>query len=193
MQTPWMPRVDPDGMVRQAHTCAQVSASQDICQVSQLVVQAHLGEASSARSTGTRAFLPGLFGPGPPNQGHGGRPRDTTPWRLGAVCQSSQSPKPLQIPPRPKNSTRAGTKSPLIFAGSYVRTSVCVPAHGRTQQSARPRRLCRDPPPTLRKFRERVSRPRCSLGCVKKSPMGKRKEVPRCRPMQNPWKTRPST
>ena len=100
------------------------------------------------------------------------------PWRLGLVCQSGQSPEPVQVPPRPEDrpgtSRKQGEKR-ASFEGAPPWKAmparpggrVCVCIHLRAQA----RRQSRGPPPGSEKFWGILPRPRCSLVCEKKSPM----------------------
>lgn len=171
MQTPWMPRADPEGMVRQAQARTQAAKGQR--SLPRLVFQAHLGQTASARPAGTGTLLSGVRRTGLPHTGHCGGPCSTAQGQLESLRQPRQPPELVQVPSRPENSTGTGPKSRLIFAGSYVRTSVCAPAHGRRLRHTRPRRLRRNPPPTPKKFWAEGFPTAAGLVCEKNSPIRK--------------------
>lgn len=94
-----MPGTDSGRVVPQASARPPTEPERGQRGLSQLVFQGRLDPGTAPGTTAAGTFLPGLCGQGVAHPCHGGGPCYPLPWRLGLVCQSGQSPEPVQVPP----------------------------------------------------------------------------------------------
>lgn len=113
-----MPGTDSGRVVPQASACPPTEPERGQRGLSQLVFQGRLDPGTAPSTTAAGTFLPGLCGQGVAHPCHGGGPCYPLPWRLGLVCQSGQSPEPVQVPPRPEDrpgtSRKQGKREPAL-------------------------------------------------------------------------------
>lgn len=171
-----LPGADPGWLVREAQAGAQAAAPQDQRDLSRLVLEAHLDQASPAGPAGSGAILPGLRRQGDSDQGGCGGPRGSISWGLGSVRQPIQPPEPVQVPPRPEDGPGAGGRAQKSGsnltanpAGSYVRAADARACLSADAQAGAQGGEAADLPPTPKKFWAEARRPRCSLVCDKNS------------------------
>ena len=146
-----MSGVVPRRLVRQAQTSTAAKPETGQCRVSQLVQQADLDGQATACPTGAGAILPGVRSKWLADQSDGGGSHRPIPRGLGLVRFPGESPKPVQVPPRPEDGTRTSPGATLRqreATSALADARACAGSQGRTGAQRR----SRAGPPGSKKF-----------------------------------------